>query len=73
MSLLLLGVPFTDNDLNEKFGHGYEHIAHGFPMKPVNWEMLSYINRSIDPPKDNIEGDWIDGIFVAMEYLRHLE
>lgn len=73
MSLLLLGVPFTDNELNEKFGSGYEHIAHGFPMKPVNWDMLNYIKRSIDPPKDDVEGDWIDAIFVAMDYLRNLE
>lgn len=73
MSLLLLGAAFTDNELNERHGGGYEHIAHGFHMKPVNWEMLNYINRSIDPPKDDVEGDWIDAIFVAMDYLRNLE
>lgn len=73
MSLLLLGVPLTDNDLNDKQKGGYENIAHGFPMKPVHWDMLNYINRSLDPPSDNIEGDWIDAIFVAMDYLRTLE
>lgn len=73
MSLLLLGASVTDNELNERHGDGYEHIAHGFHMKPVSWEMLNYINRSIDPPKDDVEGDWIDAIFVAMDYLRNLE
>lgn len=72
VSLLLIGTEITDNDLNEELG-GYEHISTGFPMEATNWKMIKYVEKSIDPPSDSITADWLDGIVVAMNYLKSLK
>lgn len=68
VSLLLIGTEITDNELNEELG-GYEHISNGFPMALTNWKMINYLEKSIDPPNENITADWLDGIVVAMNCL----
>lgn len=72
VSLLLIGTEITDNDLNEELG-GYDHISTGFPMEATNWKMIRYVEKSIDPPNDSITADWLDGIVVAMNYLKSLK
>lgn len=71
VSLLLIGTETTENDLNEELG-GYEHIANGFLMAPTNWDMVRYVRNDIDPPSDSVTADWLDGILVAMNYLKSL-
>lgn len=68
ISLFLLGTKTTDNDLN------YENINHAIPLKPMDWEILKYVQQNIDPPDDEgIKGDWLDAIVVAMDYFKALE
>lgn len=68
MSLLLIGTETTD--LGE-FSADYKHISIGFPMAPANWDMIRYV-RGINSPNGNITADWLDGILVAMNYLKSL-
>lgn len=67
MALFLIGTDDKSNDLN------YEHISLAFPMASMNWDMLNYVKKSIDPPNENETADWIDGIIVAMDYLKKVE
>lgn len=69
IALLLFGTETTDNDLNEEVDGHYEHISKGFPMEPVNWNMIRYV-KSIDSPSHGVIVDWLDGIMVAMDYLK---
>lgn len=68
----MIGTEITDNDLSEELG-GYEHISTGFPMETTNWKMIKYVEKSIDPPSESITADWLDGIVVAMSYLKSLK
>lgn len=67
-----MGTTITSNSLNKELG-GYEHISDTFPMAPTNWDMLNYLENSIDPPNEKIEADWLSAIVVAMDYLKSLE
>lgn len=51
----------------------YEHISLVIPMAPMSWDMLHYVKKQIDPPNETITADWIDGIIVAMDYLKEIE
>lgn len=70
VSLILVGTDRTENELNEERG-GYEHIYTAFFMAPADWNMIRYV-QSIDPPNETIITDWLDGVVVAMEYLKSL-
>lgn len=70
--MLLIGTEATDNELNEECG-GYENISTGFEMAPTNWKMVHYLEKSVGPPHHTITADWLDGIVVAMNYLKSLE
>lgn len=72
ISLFLLGTKTTDNRLNGEYG-GYEHISHALEMNAMSWDILKYIQKNIDPPSDEITGDWLDAIVVAMDYFKSLE
>lgn len=70
VSLLLMGTNETDNELNIEL-QGYEHISHGIRMGCVTWNMLKFVDSSIDG--SGVNADWLDAIVVAMNYLRILE
>lgn len=65
-----MGTEATINGLNDNYG-GYEHISRAFDMKFVDWEMLKYVNKSIEKPSGEHTGDWIDGILVGMDYIKN--
>lgn len=67
IALVLMGTDGTDNGLHEQLG-GYEHISHAFPLASTTWNMLKYIEYSIDPT--NSVADWLDAIVVAMDVLK---
>lgn len=67
VSLFLSGTSGTDNDLN------YNNISLAIPMGPMKWDVLKYVRGSIDPPNKDIDTDWLDALFVAMDYLRSNE
>lgn len=58
ISLLLVG---TENEL----------ISNGFSMAPADWDMIRYV-KSLGLPKHNVNAEWLDGVVVAMEYLKSL-
>lgn len=67
MALFLSGTAGTANDLD------YNNISLAIPMGPMKWDVLKYVRSSIDPPNDGIDTDWLDALFVAMDYLRSNE
>lgn len=70
--LLLMGTEDTDNELNTELSD-YEHITNGFPMAVVTWNVLKYVEYSIDPVQSEVVADWLDAIIVAMHYLKPLQ
>lgn len=72
VSLLLMGTSTTANGLHDELD-GYEYISNAFPMAPTNWNMLNYLENSIDPPHKSNEGDWLEAIVIAMNDLKSLE
>ncbi|XP_055297280.1 X-ray repair cross-complementing protein 5 [Sitodiplosis mosellana] len=74
VSLFLFGTKTTDNELNKRYGSGYENINHAIPLSPMSWDILKYVQKSIDPPMDEgITGDWLDAVVVAMDYFNDLD
>lgn len=67
VALFLTGTDGTDNRLHGELG-GYEHISNAFPLGSTTWNMLKYIEYSIDPTYN--VADWIDAIVVAMDVLK---
>lgn len=67
MALFISGTYVEDNELH------YDNISLAIPMGPMKWDMLQYIRNSIDPPNNDVDTDWLDALFVAMDYLRSNE
>lgn len=69
--MILMGTDGTDNELHGDHG-GYEHISNGFTNGVITWNMLKYVEGSIEPTKRNVTADWLDAIVVAMDNLNKL-
>lgn len=66
LSLFLVGTKGNDNHL------GYDNISHALEMAPMSWDILKYVQQSIDPPSEGVTGDWVAGIIVATDYFHNL-
>ncbi|XP_031632089.1 X-ray repair cross-complementing protein 5 [Contarinia nasturtii] len=69
ISLFLMGTETTDNDLNAADPTSFHNISHAFDLKPMSWDILKYVQTSIDPPSA-YTADWVDAIIVAMDFFR---
>lgn len=67
-----MGTETTDNELNSEMSN-YEHITAPFPMAAVTWNMVKYLEQSMDEVEDGVTADWLDAIIIAMHYLRPYE
>lgn len=68
--MILMGTNGTDNELNTEYG-GYEHISNGFTNGAITWNMLKYVEASVEPTTEGT-ADWLDAIVVAMNNLKTL-
>lgn len=67
-----MGTKDTDNQLNAENGK-FEHIKVGFPLSPMNWDMLQFVDSEIDQLKSDATADWLDALIVTMDELKRLE
>lgn len=71
-ALFLIGSETTSNSLNTENPGEYSHICQALEMKPMNWDMLKYVQTEMDQPNETTTGDWLDAIIVAMDYFKDL-
>ncbi|KAJ6645641.1 X-ray repair cross-complementing protein 5 [Pseudolycoriella hygida] len=68
IGLILVGSDCTNNALNKSLGD-YENISVALDLEQANWQMLRIVEREIVGPS-NSEGDWLDALIVAMDFLK---
>ncbi|CAO1394725.1 unnamed protein product [Diamesa hyperborea] len=67
IGLVLMGCDDTQNDLNSSL-EGYENIAEVIPLSIPRWEMLRTLEKI--EASDTASSDWVDGLVVALNYLK---
>lgn len=72
-ALFLIGSKTTNNSLNTENEDEYNHINQAIEMKPIGWNTLKFVQNEMEPPNDDVTGDWLDAIIVAADYFRRLE
>ena len=66
IALVLFGTADTGNDLAD--GSNYENITVARPLRPVDWDLLQYVQNNISP--GGVSADFLDALVVTMDHLQ---